>query len=258
MPLNHLVFLDESGDHSMQHIDRQFPVFALAATIFNVDYYLDTANPLIDRVKYKYWGHRNVIFHSVDIRKQKGDFSILREPEKRQNFLEDINKLIDNLDFKIISSGINKLDHLQQYHTPQSPYDLTLEFIMERLYYFFRNTKNRCLLIAEARGEKENAELYRVFRNLIQNGNDNLSASQFQAHISDLKFYPKHNNENGNQISDLVVYPVARKIISKAAGFEPYQRIKPKFYARSNGDFWGYGLKAFPHTTNTRVRNEDD
>jgi hypothetical protein len=41
----HLVFLDESGDHSLQHIDQQFPAFALAATIFDFEYYLSSANP---------------------------------------------------------------------------------------------------------------------------------------------------------------------------------------------------------------------
>ena len=258
MTITHFVFLDESGDHSMQHIDRQFPVFALAASIFEVNYYLDIANPMIDRIKYRYWGHRNIIFHSVDIRKEKGVFNILRDSKKRDLFMGNINELIQNLDFKVIASGINKIDHLNQYITPDSPYDLTLEFIMERLYYYFKNTNYRCMLIAEARGEKENRELYRVFKKLMENGNENLTAAEFQRHISDLKFYPKENNENGNQISDLIVYPIARKIISRAAGYEPYLIVKKKFYSRKNGDFWGYGLKAFPHRTLARIKNEPD
>ena len=254
----HIAFLDESGDHSLQHIDTQFPVFALGAVIFEREYYLKKANPMIDRIKYKHWGHRNIIFHSVDIRKQKGDFVIFREKEKRERFTEDINKLMHDLEYKIIASGIHKVDHIKQYITPDSPYNLTLEFIMERLFFYFKGSDSRCTLIAESRGDKENHDLYEVFKKLMRTGNTNVSAREFQTNIGDLKFYPKSVNENGNQIADLIVYPIARKIISKAKGYEPYNLIKPKFYCSATKNIWGYGLKAFPRETNSRVIHEAD
>lgn len=254
----HVVFLDESGDHSLQHIDRQFPVFALAATIFEGEYYLNKANPMIDRLKYNYWGHRSIIFHSVDIRKQKGDFHILREAKVREEFTNELNMLIRDLDFKIIAAGIDKIDHLQQYIQPESPYNLTFEFIMERLFFYFKNTGNSCMLVAESRDKKENDDLYAVFDRLMERGNENISAAEFRTYIKGLKFYPKKVNENGNQITDLIVYPIARKIIGRAAGYQPYIEIKPKFYSRPNGNFWGYGLKAFPYVTNKKVQGDPD
>lgn len=258
MTITHLAFLDESGDHSMQHIDEQFPVFALAATVFEKNYYLDVANPKIDRIKYKYWGHRNIIFHSVDIRKQKEAFNILRDSAKRNGFMEDINQLISELEFKLIAAGIHKIDHMEQYHTPVPPYDLTLEFIMERLFYYFKGTGHRCAMIAEARGQKENSELYKVYERLMRYGNKNISADKFRTHIAGLSFYPKAYNENGNQISDMVVYPVARKVLSRAMSYQPYMMAKAKMYCKYNGDIWGYGLKAFPIKTNARLRHEED
>ncbi|MDQ0062398.1 DUF3800 domain-containing protein [Paenibacillus harenae] len=254
----HLVFLDESGDHSMQHIDIQFPVFALAGIIFESNYYYNVANPIIDGLKYKYWGHRNIIFHSVDIRKQKDVFSILRQKEVRESFLDDMTGMMNALDYKIIASGIHKADHMRQYTTPENPYNLTLEFIMERLFFYFKGSPSKCLLIAESRDDADNRRLYQVFSRLMRNGNGNVSAAEFQANITDLKFIPKVNNENGNQISDLAVYPIARKIISRARGYEPYHSIKTKFYSRLNGDFWGYGLKAFPGQTYVRIKAEAD
>jgi hypothetical protein len=211
---------------------------------------------MIDRLKYNYWGHRSVIFHSVDIRKQKDKFSILRDKPKRDQFTSDMNNLIQNLDFKIIASGIHKVDHMKQYTYPVSPYSLTLEFIMERLYFYFRGTSESCNLIAEARGEKENKDLHAVFERLMTQGNRNITPDEFQRHIRDLKFYPKGVNENGNQIADLVAYPIARKIFSRISNYEPYNIIKQKFYSRSDGNFWGYGLKAFPSTTNYRVQQD--
>lgn len=254
----HIAFLDESGDHSMQHIDLQFPVFALAATIFEKNYYFQTTNPIMDGIKYKYWNHRNVIFHSVDIRKQRGVFNVLRDAETRNNFMNDVSAFVSSLDYKIIAAGIHKSDHSRTYVTPGNPYGLTLEFIMERLYYYFRSSANKCLLIAESREEADNQRLYQVFERLMQNGNENLRSHQFQNCITDLKFVPKVHNENGSQLTDLIVYPVARKIISRAQGYQSYQAIKSKFYSKPNGDFWGYGLKAFPNQTFYRIRNETD
>lgn len=242
----------------MQHIDLQFPVFALAAVIFEKEYYYSKANPIIDNVKYKYWKHRNIIFHSVDIRKQRGVFNLLRDSSIRASFMDDVTNLIRTLDYKIIAAGVHKADHHQQYISPGNPYGLTLEFIMERLYYYFRNTHGKCLLIAESRDDADNQRLYRVFENLMKNGNENLRNYQFQSVISDLEFIPKINNENGSQLSDLVVYPISRKIMSRANGYQSYIEIKPKFYSRPNGDFWGYGLKAFPKQTYYRIKKEAD
>ncbi|SFS42785.1 DUF3800 domain-containing protein [Marininema halotolerans] len=250
---SHLVFLDESGDHSLEKIDQQFPVFALAATIFEKEYYLQQANPLIDALKYKYWGHRGVIFHSIELRKAQGVFTLL-EPKARMSFMEDMYGLIDNLRFQIIAAGIHKMDHTQDYRSPRSPYHLTLEFIMERLFFYFKFTSHRCLLIAESRGQKENHDLYQVFHQLMHRGNDNLTATEFQQCIVDMMFIPKRYNENGHQISDLMAYPIARKIIDRANNYIPYEQLKGKFYARPCGDYWGYGFKAFPQSTNLRMK----
>jgi hypothetical protein len=169
-----------------------------------------------------------------------------------------MNSLIQKLDFEVIASGINKIDHLSQYSTPQSPYNLTLEFIMERLFYYFKGSQKSCAIVVESRGDKENDDLYKVFDRLMKGGNNYVTSSEFKQHIVDLKFLPKKFNENGNQISDLVVYPIARKIINKAKDYKPYHIIKSKFYSKSNGCFWGYGFKAFPQETYNRVRQEQD
>ena len=47
----YVMFLDETGDHSLTKIDPQYPVFCLAGCIFDVDYYNKKANKIIDKVK---------------------------------------------------------------------------------------------------------------------------------------------------------------------------------------------------------------
>lgn len=56
-------------------------------------------------------------------------------------------------------------------------------------------------------------------------------------------FLDKRQNSNGLQISDLLAYPIAKKIIFPEGVNVSYEQIKDKFYTK-NGK--RYGLKVFP------------
>jgi len=64
-----IMFLDESGDHSLDKIDSQYPVFCLAGVIVDEDEYENSISPNLDHIKLKYWKTTNTIFHSRSIRK---------------------------------------------------------------------------------------------------------------------------------------------------------------------------------------------
>ena len=82
-----IMFLDESGDHSLDKIDNSYPMFVLAGCIFDFDYYSTITEQQINILKIKHFGKTDVILRSYDIRKQKGDFSCLVDKEKREAFL---------------------------------------------------------------------------------------------------------------------------------------------------------------------------
>lgn len=69
------LFLDESGDHGLVKIDPGFPVFTLCGVIINHDSYV-ALNQAVKEIKEKFWGKKNVILHSRDIRKCEKEFSI--------------------------------------------------------------------------------------------------------------------------------------------------------------------------------------
>jgi hypothetical protein len=67
MPL--VVYIDESGDHHLDKIDPDFPVFVLVLAITDRDEYIDRIIPAFNRVKFRFFGSEAVIFHSYEIRK---------------------------------------------------------------------------------------------------------------------------------------------------------------------------------------------
>jgi hypothetical protein len=129
-----VVYLDETGDHSLERDDPNFPVFALVMMVCDRTAYENTLVPMVNRLKFDYFGHECVIIHSRDIRKAQGDFGFLTDPAKRPPFYERINEIMSQPGYDLIASVIRKQDHKAKYGiNAANPYDLALTFTLERL-----------------------------------------------------------------------------------------------------------------------------
>jgi len=133
---SYVAYFDESGDHGLQKIDADFPVFVLCACVFKTRDYLRQDLGAFSRIKFKHFGHDAVIFHSRDIRKQIGSFQILQTAEKRSEFMNDIASYYRDSNFTLLAAGIDKNRHVAQYAHPVDPYSISLLFCLERLYGF--------------------------------------------------------------------------------------------------------------------------
>jgi len=129
---DYLIFADESGDHSLTSIDKDYPIFVLAFTIIHKQEYINNLLPKIQNLKLELWGHEQVIFHERDIRQKEKDFVILNNRERNDYFLKKLSGIISDTNFKIIASIIDKNKLKQKYLTPHNPYNISLLFCMEK------------------------------------------------------------------------------------------------------------------------------
>jgi hypothetical protein len=241
-----VMFLDESGDHSLSKIDKSYPMFVLAGCIFDFDYYSKTVEPEINKLKLKYFNKTEVILRSYDIRKQKGEFSCLVDRKKRDEFTSDLNQIMTGLNFHIIAAAINKNELKNQYSAPSNPYHLCLEFILERSIMYLGRSGEQMILRIESRETHNDqilAEVYEKFRN---NDHQLFKMTEIQSKLVDLSFNQKTQNIVGMQFADLVAYPIGRKVLDDQKENIPFDIIKPKFHQK-NGEILNYGLKCFPY-----------
>lgn len=240
-----IVYLDETGDHSLEKEDKGFPVFALVMMVCDQDQYKDTLVPMVNRLKFDYFGHECVIIHSRDIRKAQGDFGFLTDPKKREPFYERINEIMSAPGYDLIAAVIKKQDHKAKYgRYASNPYELALTFAMERLLPLLESEEQtEVYLIAEARGKREDTELRLAFLNIVTYGTDFVPAARFKKVTFHLRFKPKAMNVVGTQLADLAAYPIARYVINPAKPSPAYDVIKKRFYV---GHGWIHGLKIFP------------
>lgn len=242
MPL--IVYLDETGDHSLEAEDTDFPVFAIAMLVCDIEIYTQQIVPAVYQLKIDYFGHEGVILHSRDIRKAQGEFKFLRDATQRQPFYERINAIMGE-EYQLIACGIRKQEHRNRYGVDaENPYDLSLMFALERLLQLLEDAGEKEIsIVAESRGKNEDRDLELSFLRTINTGTQFFKADRFQAIKWKLKFLPKAMNIIGTQMADLAAYPFARYILDSKGPNPAYDVIKQRFYRRHGKVL---GCKIFP------------
>jgi hypothetical protein len=237
-----MVFLDETGDHSLDPVDKDFPVFVLAFVLCDQEQYSDKLVPAFARFKIKHVGHDGVILHSRDIRKAVGDFAFLQVVTRRTAFMDDLNELMKQAQFELIAIAIQKEWHKDRDGKGgRNPYELALEFGMERLKaYLDEIGQKEVTLLAEARGKNEDDALRLAFLQLLKQGS---YYQDFKSVGFHLKFVSKKSNVLGHQIADLCAYPTARHVIDPHKSHAAFEIVRTKFLDRPG---WRHGFKIFP------------
>ncbi len=173
---DYIVYVDESGDHSLASIDQGYPVFVLALCVFHKRHYAEKIIPAVQKLKFNYFGHDSVVLHENEIRKQKGDFAFLSHRPTRDE-------------------GANS-----------NPYHIALGVCLEALREFLAEKKQdhfKTHVLVECRGKKEDAELELEFRRICDGDNPGNRALPF-----DIVFADKKTNLAGLQLADLVARPL--------------------------------------------------
>ena len=240
----YIVYVDESGDHSLTTIDANYPIFTLAFCIFRKSDYTAIASPKLQELKFKHFGHDMTVMHEHDIRKPQGDFKFLQIADRRKVFIEDLSELITTVPFTIIASVIDKRTFLKKQKPPSnSPYNLSLLFCMERLQSFLQSKsegEKATHIVVESRGKREDRELFDEF-DRVRNG-QNYQNKKMNMH---LRFASKHSNSCGLQIADLVARPIGLSVLRPGQANRAYDLLLPKFRRSPYGNLEGWGLKVW-------------
>jgi hypothetical protein len=241
---DYVIYVDESGDHTLTAIDRDYPVFVLDFCIFRKDSYANVVAPQVQAFKFAHFGHDIVVLHEHEIRKQKPPFVFLKSRDKRDAFMDGLNRLIEQADFTIVAAAIHKERLTQRYAAPGNPYEMALTFCMERAHAFLRDRGQHMLtthIVVERRGKREDDELELAFRRIRDGANYVAEMPGFEIIFAD-----KKTNSAGLQLADLTARPIGRHVLDPAQPNRAWEIIEPKLRRSPAGVVRGWGLKVFP------------
>lgn len=241
---DYLVFVDESGDHNLTQIDPQFPVFVLLFAILRKEDYVRHVCPGLQKFKFEFWGHDEVVLHEHEIRKPFGNFLFLLQQSLRERFLSGLANQMSALPATVIAVIIDKIKFGSRYQKPVSPYDYALETGLERVFRHLDalgQTAAPTAIIVEKRGRREDAELELAFRRVCDGNNALRKGFPFN-----LVMVPKSANSAGLQLTDLMARPVALNYFRPNQTNRAYEVIQTKFRRSPTGKIEGWGLKILP------------
>jgi len=241
---DYIIYVDESGDHSLTSIDPQYPVFVLAVCIFSKKDYARQISPAVQEFKFEFFGHDMVVLHEMDIRKAKGPFRLLLNAEVRSRFMTVLSGVIESAPFTVISTVIRKERLRERYAIPDNPYHLALTFCLERAHRYLSSLgqgERTTHVVFECRGKKEDAQLELEFRRVCDGANYGHEQFPFKIVMADKKV-----NSVGLQLADMVARPIGLRILRPDQSNRAYDILAAKIYRSATGVIGGYGLKCFP------------
>jgi len=246
---DYVVYVDESGDHSLASIDTAYPVFVLALCVFHKRHYSEKIIPAVEKLKFNYFGHDSLVLHETDIRKQKGAFAFLSHRPRRDEFMAWLSDIMVKSNFILISCVVDKARLGRNEGETTNPYHLALDICLQRLHDFLSEKGQQDLqthVVLECRGKKEDRELELEFRRICD-GNGG-QGKQLPFHIV---FADKKTNLAGLQLADLVARPVGLNYIRPGQANQAFDLMKQKFFcdggrAKVGSGYENVGLVVVP------------
>ena len=241
-----VLYLDESGDHDLINISKNYPIFVLAGCIIDFDYHQTVIRPSLKELKNSLLKTDKVILHYKEYARSEGSFENMRRKEFRDNFYSQLSKMIDSLSFTLIACIIDKPRHNDKYGPLAiDPYLLSLQIIVERFILSLKDSSEEGTIIAESRGQQLDNELELAFLDLKIKGTSFLPPKDITNNITSFLIRKKEKNIAGLQLIDSLVTPIGRRYLGYK-NYVDYNLIKKKFRRSSCGKSTGYGLIILP------------
>jgi hypothetical protein len=239
------MFLDESGNHDLERINAQYPVFVLGGVIADRTYARAVIEPRVRQFKQELFGRDDIVLHTAEIARKKNAFECLKDPNLNDRFLRELTGMMQELEYQVVACVINMDRHVAKYGPRvHDPYHFSLGVLVERFVLEIGSVLNGGVIWAEKRRPDLDHALEQNWQLLRLRGTDYVSAQDIDERIVDLSLKDKKLNIAGMQLADLVVSPIGRTIIGKRTHAD-WRVVESKF-RRVAGTYEGCGLVVLP------------
>jgi hypothetical protein len=254
------LFIDETGTHDLTGAtDPNNRYLSLTGLIFDELEIEKRLEPWLGIFKERHFPYAGqpVILHRKEIVNKRPPFDCLFDLEKEKVFNNDLLKLLQKLNYQVITVTMDKREHLERYAKwHHNPYHYCMEAMMER-YFMQMNSQNMTGdVMIESRDKKLDKKLKKLLQFIYKNGTSQLSNTDLQRALTsrELKMKPKSANVAGLQLCDLLAHPACaaarrrrdRIPLPDNFGGRIAEVLKDKYRRSSTGKIEGWGHKWLP------------
>lgn len=195
----YLLFADETKP------TKSNPFFCFSGVSIKRNYYEDVFIDQINSLKQKHFGKTDLIFHFTDMKKNRKEFNVLQDEEKRNSFWNEFVGIIKDAPIDILGVYFNDEAMSKLYEgNSHSNYDIGFYALLDNYVHYLKSKDAYGQICIESRTLKENSYLQRTFYEYIENGSLYFSKKDTNTYLTSLGFIIKGDNCIGLQIADIV------------------------------------------------------
>ncbi len=215
-----VLYIDETGDHSLSKIDKSYPIFLLSGVIVDEDYHNGELSASLDTFKLRHFGTKDIILHSQEMTHPKSakskEYVNFMDSDFRNSFYKGFEQFLKSSKVSIVACVIMKNKHFANYGLEaKDPYLLSFDNLINRLVFDLSDgQKGR--IVAESRNSVLDNQLEIAYLTSRIEGTNKVQPAELKLKLeSSIQFLQKSDNAAGLQIADMVASPIARHYLGK-------------------------------------------
>lgn len=200
------LFIDESG--TANPLDLKSDIYILSGCMIKKTDSHDL-KIMADQIKFKYWNNTDIVFHSYEIGRKEGKFSIFKQDANLyKNFLDDLENFLFIPRFKMFFIVVDKKEARKfGWDEIKVLKDTTLFLVRNFLLILLTNNGKGEIIIESASAQKDIFLLQSVAYFLGSGIEDlKITYEKIQELLTSVSFVTKQNNDIEEQIADLFGY----------------------------------------------------
>lgn len=245
MKVGYNFYIDESGNHNLSDIGTKF--FVLSAVGVGHERWQDMDGK-VREVKERYFHGippEDVEIKGAYIRHRKGVYNTL-SPQEMDLLEQDVMQLVYDFSEVIFSIVIDKLSLIRSYDEPTDPYDLAIEFLLERIEKFLEKRDSYGFLVFDSRASRRSNDLDAYLKKEVREFQKNGTWYKKIERIWEEPFFVVSHTSAGVQIADFVAYSTYQVFSRKKPEHSWFSSFLHKLDRDASGRLIGSGLKVFP------------
>ncbi len=209
--MTYKLYIDESGVADLKHHSKNYTLCGIIVKPHEADQLKIKA----DQIKFKYWNRTDIVFHSAEIGKRKGDFTILNSQNIEKEFHRDLFTFLEQGHFKIIIISIDKNKAIKTGWGTEKIQAAAFDTIIKTFLSFLTTIKNqKGQIIMESNGGKD-IEFYRRYIYYLSHGCNTLTSQKIRKMLTAISFVSKNNHDIETQLADIFAWPATQQCLQK-------------------------------------------
>lgn len=170
-----------------------------------------------DQIKFKYWEKTDIVFHSREIWRKEGGFSILKDRDEEDKFLKNLFDFLINGGYQILAVIVDNAEAAKHNWDHRKVYKETSNIIVKNFIFSLLATKSKGRLSIESASSEKDFYFHKAASHFLAKGfpEFNVSYEEVQDVFTEVSFVSKKNFDIEEQIADLLAYGVKLKFLGR-------------------------------------------